>query len=209
MYLRAVTGLKTTGTENILPAAISQRGKRRRMRLGINLVLGAILIFSFFDTTQLQYRRIALENDIGKLSTEIAGRQQEVVKAREDLQAISTRQETIRILEEEADSPVIEAIYRSLDGVLPAGLVLERCLVWLDRTGPDGRAEYLVQVEGVAPEGKALVPLIAKISETMALSGLKMAVEAKTGDAPAPGADPAKPEGSRKPGGYYIRARIR
>jgi len=209
LYLRSATALKSASTENILPSSISQRGKRRRMRLGVNLLLGAILIFSFFDTTQVQYRRISLENDIGKLGIEIAARQQEVTKAREDLQALSTRQETIRILEEEADTPVIEAIYRSLDGVLPSGVVLERCQVWLDRTGADGRTEYLLQIEGTAPEGKALLPLIAKISETMTLSGLKMTVEAKTGDAPAPGADATKLEGSRKPGGYFIRARIR
>jgi len=209
LYLRSATALKSASTENILPSSISQRGKRRRMRLGVNLLLGAILIFSFFDTTQVQYRRISLENDIGKLGIEIAARQQEVTKAREDLQALSTRQETIRILEEEADTPVIEAIYRSLDGVLPSGVVLERSQIWLDRTGADGRTEYLLQIEGTAPEGKALLPLIAKISETMTLSGLKMTVEAKTGDAPAPGADATKLEGSRKPGGYFIRARIR
>ncbi|NBS54629.1 hypothetical protein EBT23_03550 [bacterium] len=209
LYLRAITALKSTSIENILPAAISQRGKRRRMRLGINLFLGAVLIFSFFDTTQVQYKKISLNNDIRNLGDQIAARQQEVVKAREDLQALSTRQETIRILEEEADSPVVESIYRSLDGVIPSGLVLDRCMVWLDKIGPGGRAEYLVQIEGTVPEGKALLPLIAKIGETMERSGLKMTVEAKTGDAAAPGADPKKPEGSRKSGGYFIRARIR
>jgi len=209
LYLRAITALKSTATENILPRAISQRGSRRRMRLAINLVLGTILIFSLLDTAQVQIQKHNVQTDLRNLGNEIAARQEEVVKAREQLQALSTRQETIRILEEEADAPVVEAIYRSLDGCLPEGLQLDRCTVGMDKIGPDGRAEYVLQIEGVAPEGKALIPMLAKIAETMERSTLKLVVEAKTGDAASPGADPAKPEGPRKPGGYFIRARIR
>lgn len=209
LYLRAITSLKSNSTENILPAAISQRGRRRRMRLGINLFLGAVLIFSFFDTTQIQYQRISLINDLRNLSSEITSRQQEVSKAREELKALSTRQETIRILEQEADAPVVETIYRSLDGMIPPGLVLDRCQLWMDKIGPDGRAEYLLQIEGIAPEGKAVIPLLARIAEQIEQTGLKMTVEAKTGDAPVPGADAKPLEAPRKPGGYFIRARLR
>lgn len=209
LYLRSITALKSTSTENILPTAVSQRGKRRRMRLAINLVLGAVLVFSFFDSAQVQIQKHNLVVDLRNLGTEIVTRQQEVEKARGQLQALTTRQETIRILEEEADSPVVEGIYRSLDSFLPGGLVLDRCQIWLDRIGPGGRAEYLVQIEGMAPEGKALIPMMARIGEEMERSSLRMAVEAKTGDAAASGADPKKPEGPRKPGGYFIRARVR
>jgi len=79
----------------------------------------------------------------------------------------------------------------------------------LDKLQSDGTAEYLIQVEGVAPEGKALIPLLERIGETMERSPWKMKVEAKTGDTPPPGADPKKQEGPRKSGGYFIRARIR
>jgi hypothetical protein len=209
MYLRAVTGLKTTGTENILPAAISQRGKRRRMRLGINIFLGLLLGFSFFDTAQVQIKKHNLQTDIRNLGNEVITRQQEVTKAREQLQALSTRQETIRILEEEADAPVVEAIYRSLDELIPENLTLDRCAISLDKIGANGRAEYLFQIEGVAPEGKALIPMMEKMSAIFQKSGWKMEVEAKTGDTPVPGADPQKQEGPRKPGGYFIRARVR
>ena len=209
LYLRAITSLKSTSTENILPTAVSQRGKRRRLRLAINLFLGAVLVYSLFDSAQVQIKKHNLSTDIRRLGSEIAGLQGEVLKAREQLQALSTRQETIRILEEEADAPVVEAIYRSLDDFIPEGLRLDRCSVAMDRIGPDGRAEYVLQIEGVAPEGKALIPMLGRMSEAMERSGWKMSIEAKTGDAPMPGAEPAKPEGSRKPGGYFIRARIR
>ena len=209
LYLRSITALKSTSTENILPAAISQRGKRRRMRLAINLILGTALIFSLFDTAQVQIKRHNLQSDIRIFSGEINARQAEVLKAREQLLALTSRQETIRILEEEADAPVVEAIYRSLDELVLAGLTLDRCSISMDKIGSDGRAEYLLQMEGMAPEGKRLIPILEKMSEIMERSVWKMKVETKTGDAPAPGADPKKQEGPRKPGGYFIRARIR
>ena len=209
LYLRAITSLKSTSTENILPTAVSQRGKRRRLRLAINLFLGAVLVYSLFDSAQVQIKKHNLGNDLRGLATEILGRQQEVTQARDQLQALSTRQETIRILEEEADAPVVEGIYRSLDEYIPEGLRLDRCAIWLDKLQSDGTAEYLIQVEGVAPEGKALIPLLERIGETMERSPWKMKVEAKTGDTPPPGADPKKQEGPRKSGGYFIRARIR
>jgi len=209
MYLRSITALKSTSTENILPSAISQRGKRRRMRLAINLILGTALIFSFFDTAQVQIKRHNIQSDIRVFSGEINARQAEVLKAREQLQALTSRQETIRILEEEADAPVVEAIYRSLDDLVLEGLSLDRCSISMDQIGADGRAEYVLQVEGIAPEGKRVIPILEKMSEVMERSAWKMKVETKTGDAPAPGADPKKQEGPRKPGGYFIRARIR
>ena len=209
LYLRAVTALKSSSTENILPKSISQRGTRRRLRLAMNLVLGSVLVYSLGDVTQVQIQKHNLLSDLRNLGAEISTRQQEVGKAREQLQALVTRQETIRILEEEADAPVVEAIYRNLDGILPAGLILENCKIWMDKLGANGQAEYLVQIEGIAPEGKALIPMMNKIGETMANSDLKMTVEAKTGDPSPPGTEAAQPEGPRKPGGYFIRARIR
>jgi hypothetical protein len=179
------------------------------MRLAINLILGAALIFSLFDTTQVQIKKHNLQSDIRLYSSEINARQAEVMKAREQLQALTTRQETIRILEEEADAPVVEAIYRSLDELIPENLTLDRCAISLDKIGANGRAEYLFQIEGVAPEGKALIPMMEKMSAIFQKSGWKMEVEAKTGDTPVPGADPQKQEGPRKPGGYFIRARVR
>jgi hypothetical protein len=96
-----------------------------------------------------------------------------------------------------------------LDELIPENLTLDRCAISLDKIGANGRAEYLFQIEGVAPEGKALIPMMEKMSEIFQKSGWKMEVEAKTGDPSLPRADPAKPEGPRRPGGYFIRARIR
>jgi len=208
LYLKATAGLKSTATENILPSRISQRGKLRRLRLALNLLLGAVLCFTFFDSTRVQITKQQLRGEIRQLGNEIATRQQEVLQVREELAALTTRQETIRILTEEADQPVIEVLLHGLDQALPSGVVLEGASFVQEGKGADGRAEYMVTLEGEAPAGVALIPLLGKITDSLGKSLWKAEVVEKTGDAGV--SEKIKKEGgSRKAGSYFIRARIR
>lgn len=208
LYLRATAGLKSSASENILPKRISQRGKLRRIRLGLNLLLGAVLFYTFLDTARVQVIKQQLRGEIRQLGNEIVVRQEEVLKAREELSALTTRQETIRILAEEADQPVLEVLLHGLEQALPSGVVLSGATFSFEGCGPEGQAEYIVRLEGDAPAGVALIPLLGRISDALAKSSWRAEILEKTGD---PGAvDIVKKEGgSRKSGGFFIRARIR
>jgi hypothetical protein len=63
-------------------------------------------------------------------------------------------------------------------------------------------------LDAEAPEGIAVLPLVSKVKERLELSAWKAVIEAKTGDPEIPG-NTKKEGGSRKPGSYFIRARIR
>ena len=208
LYLKATAGLKSSATENILPSRISQRGKRRRLRMALNFVLGGLLLFTFLDSTRVQVIKHQLLSDIRIIGNEIAERQQQLTKVREELAALTTRQETIRILTEELNQPVIEVLFHSLDQVIPSGVVLSGIKFSNDGLGADGRAEYVVRLDGDAPEGIAVLPLLTKVKERLETSVWKAVIEEKTGDPEIPG-NTKKEGGSRKPGSYFIRARIR
>lgn len=208
LYLRATAGLKSSATENILPSRISQRGKLRRLRLALNLILGLVFAYTFFETARVQITKQTLRGEIRQIGNEIATRQGEVLKAREELAALTTRQETIRFLSEEADQPVIEVLLHGLDGALPPGVQLDGATFTQEGRGADGRAEYMVLLEGIAPPGVALIPLLGKVTEALGKSSWKAEVVEKTGDPEGP-QTVKKEGGSRKPGSYFVRARVR
>lgn len=207
MYLRGATALKPSSTENIVPQRISQRGRLRRLRLAINLALAGLLAWAVADTVQTQVKRHLLVTDLSNLGGEIQRRQAELSAVKTDLAAVSGWQETLRIYGEETKQPAVEILLHSLDSFVPAGCPLNRCRIALDmEAAQKGQGSYVVEMEGIAPEGVTVLPLVNRIVELLDKSGWRLEVNRKTGDVAPDGQ--SLPDRLNKPGAFYVYGRL-
>ena len=204
----ALLRFRPASSENVLPRELALRARDRRIRMVLNLALAGIIAFTVVWVAGKSVQRLNLQ---AAAAREEAGRRSDLAKLetlQREMREYYRQTEGVRVVEEEVQVPVLELILRTLPGLVPPGLLLNRCEIRLDEKSAGGappRPVYVVRLEGRTRQtNDAVLPLVKKLQDDLGKSPWKVATENASGKGKN---EKEIPQELKAPGRFYFYGR--
>lgn len=209
-YLRWLLKVSPGIPDNLVPRAAAMRTRMVRLRMYINLGLLGFLAFGLTWLAGRTLDRSLKIDELRRLRNEHTAMIRKLQGEQQGLVEFARNQEILRILKDETDIHVPEAVYRALPKLLPEELELTSLEIRLDEKQARAKppvAVWRLQLTGrtLKPDAQVL-PLVRRLKEGVERPPFKMRVTGSTLE-DEPGAK--VPPGGRGPGNFYLQAELR
>jgi hypothetical protein len=194
--------------ENVLPRELALRERARQIRMVLNLGLAGILAFTVVWVATQSVQRLNLQAAAAKEETDRRRDLAKVEVLQKEMREYFRQTEGVRVVEEETRVPALELILRTLPGLVPPGLLLNRCEIRLDEKAASGappRPVYTVRLEGRTRQtNDAVLPLVKKLQDDLGKSPWDVGVESASGSGKN---EKEIPRELKAPGRFYFYGR--
>jgi hypothetical protein len=194
--------------ENVLPRELALRERARQIRMALNLGLAGIIAFTVVWVATQSVQRLNLQAAAAKEETDRRRDLAKVEALQKEMREYFRQTEGVRVVEEETRVPALELILRTLPGLVPPGLLLNRCEIRLDEKAAGGappRPVYTVRLEGRTRQtNDAVLPLVKKLQDDLGKSPWDVGVENASGSGKN---EKEIPRELKAPGRFYFYGR--
>jgi hypothetical protein len=194
--------------ENVLPRELALRERARQIRMVLNLGLAGIIAFTVVWVATKSVQRLNLQAAAAKEETDRRRDLAKVEALQKEMREYFRQTEGVRVVEQETQVPALELILRTLPGLVPQGLMLNRCEMRLDEKAAGGappRPVYTVRMEGRTRQtNDAVLPLVKKLQDDLGKSPWQVGMENASGSGKN---EKEIPRELKAPGRFYFYGR--